>query len=142
MPLTRLLIVALLLSPLPVFAQSGTTPAPSISVDSPTPHTNAQSTPSDLWPIVPGDGSNEDGSKTAFSIDSLSADSLKMPLPPPAATVDSADSDNACYAIRSYVVARDDKDSDSTHLVHYSTCQPASRYRLRTADARVESPAR
>ena len=41
--------------------------------------------------------------------------------------------DTTCLAIRSYVVARDSKDSDSTHLVHYSTCQPASRYQLRTA---------
>ncbi len=41
--------------------------------------------------------------------------------------------DTTCLAIRSYVVARDSKDSDSTHLVLYSTCQPASRYQLRTA---------
>ncbi len=41
--------------------------------------------------------------------------------------------DTLCYAIRSYVVARDSKGSDSTHPVGYSTCQKASRYRLRTA---------
>ena len=41
--------------------------------------------------------------------------------------------DATCLKIRSYVVARDSKDSDSTHLVRYSTCQPASRYQLRTA---------
>jgi hypothetical protein len=39
--------------------------------------------------------------------------------------------DTVCLKIRSYVVARDDRDSDSVHLVGYSTCQPASRYRLR-----------
>ena len=39
--------------------------------------------------------------------------------------------DTVCYKIRSYVVARDHKDSDSVHPVGYSTCQPASRYRLR-----------
>ena len=43
--------------------------------------------------------------------------------------------DTTCFAIRSYVVARDAKDSDSTHLVGYSTCQPAKRYRFRTAQA-------
>lgn len=48
-------------------------------------------------------------------------------------------SDTTCFAIRSYVVARDSKDSDSTHLVHYSTCQPASRYRLRTTQLQTES---
>ena len=36
-----------------------------------------------------------------------------------------------CLKIRSYVVARDSKDSDATHLVSYSTCQPANRYGLK-----------
>jgi hypothetical protein len=49
--------------------------------------------------------------------------------------------DATCYAIRSYVVARDGKDTDSTHPVSYSTCQPASRYRLRTTDMRSEANA-
>lgn len=39
-----------------------------------------------------------------------------------------------CYTIRSYVVARDRKDSDSVHPAGYSTCQPSNRYRLRTTD--------
>ena len=43
--------------------------------------------------------------------------------------------DSICYAIRSYVVARDDKDSDSTHPVDSSTCQPASHYRVKKAQA-------
>jgi len=41
-----------------------------------------------------------------------------------------------CYKIRSYVVARDAKNSDSTHPVSYSTCQPAARYQLRTTEIR------
>jgi len=44
-----------------------------------------------------------------------------------------------CYAIRSYVVARDSKDSDSTHPAGYSTCQPSNRYRVKRADLRVVS---
>ncbi len=47
--------------------------------------------------------------------------------------------DTVCYAIRSYVVARDSKDSDSTHPVRYSTCQPAARYQLRTTEIRSGS---
>ncbi len=43
--------------------------------------------------------------------------------------------DNTCYAIRTYVVARDEKDSDSTHPVRSSTCQRANRYHLKNADA-------
>jgi hypothetical protein len=44
-----------------------------------------------------------------------------------------------CYKIRSYVVARDTKHSDSTHPVSYSTCQPAARYQLRTTEIRSGS---
>jgi hypothetical protein len=48
-----------------------------------------------------------------------------------------------CLKMRSYVVARDSKDSDSVHLVKYSTCQPASRYQVKTADIDiVQAPAR
>jgi len=45
--------------------------------------------------------------------------------------------DTTCLYIRSYVFARDSKDSDSTHPVSYSTCQPASRYRVKTTEMRV-----
>ena len=37
-----------------------------------------------------------------------------------------------CYAIRSYMVACDSKDSDSTHPAGYSTCQPVGRYGVKT----------
>jgi hypothetical protein len=46
---------------------------------------------------------------------------------------------NTCLKIRSYVVARDSKDSDSTHPVSYSTCQPSTRYRVRTTEIRSGS---
>lgn len=56
-----------------------------------------------------------------------------MPMPPVETQMADA---GACYAIRSYVVARDSKDSDATHLVGYSTCRPANRYRVwKTAPA-------
>ncbi len=45
--------------------------------------------------------------------------------------------DNTCLTMRSYVVARDSKDSDSTHLVSYTTCQPSARYRVKTTEMRV-----
>jgi len=41
-----------------------------------------------------------------------------------------------CYAIRSYVVARDSKESDSTHPAGYSTCRPSTRYQLKTTEMR------
>ena len=46
--------------------------------------------------------------------------------------------DMVCLKIRSYVVAQDDKDSDSVHLVGYSTCQPTSRYRLRKTQIQTD----
>jgi hypothetical protein len=54
----------------------------------------------------------------------------------------SLEADATCYTMRSYVVARDSKDSDSTHPVSYSTCQPASRYRVKTTEERSVSPQR
>jgi hypothetical protein len=39
-----------------------------------------------------------------------------------------------CYSIRSYLMARDSRDSDSTHLAGTSTCQPAHHYSLKTTD--------
>jgi hypothetical protein len=47
--------------------------------------------------------------------------------------------DKTCYAIRSYVVARDGKDTDSTHPVSYSTCRPASRYHVKNVEAQSGS---
>ena len=48
-----------------------------------------------------------------------------------------AQDDTLCYSIRSYKVARDDPQSDSTHAEGYSTCQPARRFRVRTTEERV-----
>ena len=48
--------------------------------------------------------------------------------------------DGACFTMRTYVVARDSKHSDATHLVGYSTCQKASRYRLRTTQIQEIAP--
>jgi hypothetical protein len=53
--------------------------------------------------------------------------------------LDASDADTTCYTIRSYVVARDSKDSDSTHPAGYSTCRPSNRYQVRSAEIRVES---
>lgn len=47
--------------------------------------------------------------------------------------------DSTCYAIRSYVVERDDKESDSTHLVRSSTCVPATKYGVKTTELRRDS---
>jgi hypothetical protein len=48
--------------------------------------------------------------------------------------------DATCYSIRSYVVTRDAKDSDSTHPAGYSTCLPSDRYHVKSAEIRLDSP--
>jgi hypothetical protein len=45
-----------------------------------------------------------------------------------------------CFKIRSYLMQRESPDSDSTHLVGYSTCHPASRVQLKTTEE-VAKPA-
>jgi hypothetical protein len=45
--------------------------------------------------------------------------------------------DALCLTMRTYRVARDDPHSDSTHAVGYTTCQPARRFHVHTAEERV-----
>jgi len=107
----------------------------------PVPNLDAKATKSEPWRIIP-------------QISASSRDPLSRILVAPAASskmdhgfgmsflpgsgtdhiaisLDGNPADATCYSIRSYVVARDSKHSDSTHPVAYSTCQPANRYRLR-----------
>jgi len=49
--------------------------------------------------------------------------------------------EKTCYTLRTYRVARETPDSDSTRPAGYSTCQPATRFQLKTAvDSRVIVP--
>jgi hypothetical protein len=144
MTLARLLVVLVVCS-LPSFAQDQqliATQNPdnvaAVAAD------NNSPTPSDPWKIMPDRSSN-------FSSDSMDRTridqyvhglgkgdfrtdrsnqakkrTLVMGLGGP------LDADATCFTMRSYVVARDSKDSDSTHPTGYSTCQPASKYRVRT----------
>jgi len=41
--------------------------------------------------------------------------------------------DGVCYTLRTYVVARDEKDSDATHLVRATRCLPSARLQFKTA---------
>jgi hypothetical protein len=43
-----------------------------------------------------------------------------------------AETDSNCFSIRSYLMARDSPDSDSTHLVGYSTCVPSGKSHLKS----------
>ena len=61
-------------------------------------------------------------------------------VPPLHLKMQTLDSDVTCLTLRTYIVARDSKDSDSTHPVGYSTCQPSAQYQLKTTVLRSSSP--
>jgi hypothetical protein len=52
------------------------------------------------------------------------------------------EADTLCYAMRSYKVARDGPQSDSTHAAGYSTCQAAARFQVHSIKGVIlpESP--
>ena len=113
----RLIIVALLLCPAAVFSQeqqvqpsTGT----SVAIVS---QATAPETLSEPWRFIPPDISLSQSPRI-----------LRFGSPGPSSD------DFVCLKIRSYVVARDSKDSDSVHPVKYSTCQLASRYQLKTTE--------
>ena len=135
---TRLLLVVLTVCCSPAFAQ---TPS---DLATP-PHTGpaAKTLPSDSWKIgsQPADSKSASNPIERMRIDQFRINPKGLPFQQDARAdlitlnLDGQPGDDTtCYAIRSYVVARDSKTSDATHPVGYSTCRPASRYHLRTTD--------
>jgi len=128
MTLSRLLVPALLILSASAFAQQQNAPL--------------TSPPSEPWGIASG---QSDFGAVKNSIDRMRIDQFKVDVkaapftresrldPIVVTPEDLAGDGTLCYTIRSYVVARDSKDSDSVHPAGYSTCQPASRYRLKSA---------
>lgn len=107
-----------------------------------------KATATEPWRIVP-QGEQPAASENLFNLRdqkspawTLNSESpMAMVFPPmkvPESAVLQQQGDDICYTMRSYVVARDDNDSDATHLAHYSTCQKASRYRLKQAEVRAD----
>ena len=157
MDLAHLLPIALLVCSVPALAQ---VQPPSSSFSGPLATLAAQDqssqvTSPDPWkiipdlPLTPNSGSNTQDSMRIdqFRILDSSKGSLIASNPNPKTRVlvlpdGQPDGDTTCYAIRSYVVARDSKDSDSTHLAGYSTCQRANRFRMKNAEVRQDSPSR
>jgi hypothetical protein len=155
MTLARLLAAALLICCLPAFAQdqqprklpviggpySGSIIPPVSDFGA------AGTTPSEPWKIIPnrpadlGSGHNPLDrmrlDQRHFQQGMVDASTRTFNLKDP--SEGQLDADTTCYTIRSYVVARDSKDSDSTHPAGYSTCRPSDRYHVKSADIRVES---
>lgn len=125
MSCTRLLFVALWFCCLPAFAQDHSLIAGKAGgngqriLDLP-----PAATPSEPWRILPKPNSDRNQGLILITPDTLGLEgTLVSPDGPLAAGT-------ICYNIRSYVVSRDSKDSDSVHPSGYSTCIPANRYRL------------
>ena len=49
------------------------------------------------------------------------------------------ESDGVCYTMRTYIVAREDKDSDVTRPVRVTRCLPATKLEFKSAVAPVRS---
>jgi hypothetical protein len=145
MTLARLLAAALLLCSLPAFTQDQQplkqgvmargTGFFALSFDT-------AATPSEPWRIIPSrpeDFSSGQNALAPMRLDQYRLDQIKGDPHIRYFKLDALDADTTCYAIRSYVVARDSKDSDSTHPTGYSTCRPAARYHLKTTEFRSSS---
>jgi hypothetical protein len=147
MTLARLLAAALVLCSLPALAQDqrpqikqGMLPQGNRSFDLPWFYPEA--TPSEPWRIMrnrPADLGSRQNALDPRRLDQYRLDQVKGDPHIPPFKLDALDADTTCYSIRSYVVARDSKDSDSTHPAGYSTCRPSNRYQLRNADMRLDS---
>lgn len=148
MTLARLL-AALMICSLPAFTQdqAQTSPPPSALLALAS-NSNAPAAASEPWRVVPIQPQDIDPATLRigqYKADYYQLDNRgKVFLPyrigwsgDPSS--ESANNDKTCYSIRSYVVARDSKDSDSTHPAGYSTCLPSDRYRVKSAEIRVGS---
>jgi len=138
MTLARLLVAALLFCGLSAIAQQSL-PGQSVRPGD-LPWKTPAATTSEPWKIIPDQplyspGQDSSGDIRADQYKADPASRLVKEEPETISRVDDLPGDT-CFAIRSYVMARDNKDSDSTHLVSYSTCQPASRYRMKKAEVR------
>lgn len=140
MTLTRLLVMALLVCSYPAFAQdylTGMTQIPGSGISS-SATKGAAAAPSEAWRILPNPPADFGFDETDhIRIDQYRPDQPSLQAKTQTLVMNSdgqSDADTTCYAIRSYVVARDSKDSDSTHMTGYSTCRPASNYRLKTTE--------
>jgi hypothetical protein len=155
MTLARLLVAALLLGSLPASAQV-------TKKGNQFPGGNAffaddwhpAATPSEPWRLIPKQSAGANSERNPldrlrindYKVSQLGSDYLgEMRWPDTDAGMFDAslkpqvDTDTACFSIRSYVVARDSKDSDSTHPVSYSTCVRSDRYHVKSAEIRSES---
>ena|SRR5215471_15422651 len=133
---TRLLSAAFLVTSVFSFAQEHRAPATPPTISAKFEFKVSAPNAAEPWRIIPrqwdGSGSNAEEASLdgvpGFLLDGHGHAGRR-------GTVLTGPVDDTCYTLRTYVVARDSKNSDSTHPVRSSTCLPGSRLRLKTADA-------
>ena len=131
----RLLLIALCLCPLAVAqdhslisGKAGSNVQQLPDFRSPT-----AASPSEPWRILPKPDSDKDKHVILITPEKGPEDEALLLQAEALAAMTQA-AGTTCYAIRSYAVARDSKDSDSVHPVGYSTCIPVTRFRLKPGD--------
>jgi hypothetical protein len=149
MTLAHLVAVALVLYGLPVMAQDKQ-PKPEAVVEHPSTQINLQTpdfiaeqtAPPEPWLVVWNQPAVIASGRNLLVGDHLEQPRLNQSktVPPLHLKAKTLDSDVTCLTLRTYVVARDSKDSDSTHPAGYSTCQPSAQYQLKTTVLRSDSP--
>ena len=152
MYLARLLPAALLFCSLPAFTQDQPQSARLTRNLQLMPSREARATPPEPWRIIPNHELNAQWLQDPADYrknhpDQFAADQSEVVIQgfnPDSRTIVGLPNrqfipERLCYNIHSYVVARDEKDSDATHTVRSSTCQLARQYQLKDAEAIQES---
>jgi len=133
MTLARVLVISSLLVCGSAFGQTSAN-TPKVSLSNHHGWNVAEMTASSKAPEAPLGRIHINEFKTQRDFSPFRAEAKNDPISLNLNDASASDGDGLCYTMRSYVVARDSKHSDSTHPVSYSTCQKASRYRLRTTE--------
>ena len=145
MPLARLSLLTLLACALTAFAQDTQEHPANSPAQSGFEFRSSVAKSNSPWKILPNQLENLNSAPAFGRADSVNGEDRTfdisgniIPYPPfrvdPMTSRRQDSEDSLCYTIRSYVVERDDKDSDTTHPVRSSTCQPSRRYALKNAD--------
>ena len=146
MPLARLVFCILIVISLSAFAQvQESSAAGQRTAGSESATLLAKDSPTEAWHLfsneAPGARSSQDplmrleNGEDAFKISrDVGANRMILPSPDLHPGLNGQPDNTVCYTIRSYVVARDEKDSDSTHPVSSSTCRRASRYLMKEVE--------
>jgi len=146
MTLARLFAAALVLCSLPALAQRPKLPALSEPYSGPivfqiSDSGATQTAPSEPWLVVWNQPAEFVSGQNPLVTEHLEQPRLSQTKSDPHLRLkaETLDADMTCYRIRAYLVARDSKDSDSTHPAGYSTCQPSAQYQLKTTVLRSGS---